>query len=355
MRVNRLPGGCSIARAAMLVSATVMALCAQTVAAVPPYTLVGTFSLPAGTQVFDVLADGRVIAIRGGDIFEQGVVHMSVFTRAGGVSPNIFDGPFGNFGAGFLRRSPDGSTLAIGDNGAQGLIHFVSRAALDPAPGSQTPTQSLSVPNYEAHWAADGRLFVTGATAESILSEVDHAAMTSRVIVTNIGGASAGVVTDGTHLYAGNGFDFVSGGSQTGDIRAFALSALGSRAVPADFESEGVLVARSLSANSLGFDAGGNLLVGGGDFTSGDQGYAAVIDGARIAAALGLGPAAIGADLELAPAGEQFYATRWNGATGELLVSYFGSDSVFRYAIPAPPAGLAIAAMLGIVGIRRRR
>ncbi len=343
------------ARAMVAGAAVAPGIVAAAQAAVPAYSLVGSFSLPTGAQAFDVLADGRVIAIKGGDIFEQVARHSSAFSRLGGVDPAIFEGPFGNFGAGFLRRSPDETTLAIGDNGAQGLVHFVNFAALDPTPSSQTPTQNIPVPNTEAHWASDGRLYVTGAAAESIVTEILPGSMTSRVVVNNIGGASGGVTTDGTYLYTGNGFDFGPGGSQTGDVRAFALSSLDLRAAPVDFENGGVLVARSLSASSLGFDSLGNLLVGGGDFASGDQGYAAVIDGARIAAALGGGPEAAGADLELAPAGEQFYAIRLNDSTGELLVSSFGSDTVFRYAVPGPASASMCALVLGLAGARRRR
>src|SRR5262249_23325889 len=106
-------------------------------------------------------------------------------------------------------------------------------------------------------------------------------------VVTNIIGASAGVSIDAAgNLYVGNGF-----GSDTGLIKAFTAanwqSALATN-TPLNFATQGTPVADLLSAYPIGFDASGNMFVGGGDFFggSGDYGYAAFVDAAAVASAL---------------------------------------------------------------------
>jgi hypothetical protein len=222
---------------------------------------------------------------------------------------------------------------------------------------SSTPTQRIVAPNFEAGFADDDTLYVTGADAATFASgvyEVDLATNTATLVVNDIGGASAGVAVRDGVLFTGNGFDTTAGGSDVGEVRAVELSALGNS--PVSFESAMTPVADALSANSLGFDPLGNLLIGGGDSFggSGDIGYAGVIDGDAIDAALAGAGFAPGPDLQLSPAPDQevLYSLRFNEATDELLVN--DGTTVFRYLIPAPGAA-SLLAIGGVVAMRRRR
>jgi len=345
------------------VSAAVVSLAASAaVAGLPAYTLVGTYELPAGTEAYSVGPDGRVVATVGGEILGQDLVNGSGFSRLGGIDPALVP----SFGASFLEVSPDGSRIVIGDNGQSNLIHFVETGALNPTPGVNTATTSVGVAlNFSAFWHDDATLFVTGSSgfgAASFVSEITgvaSAAPSVRMVVSNIGGSPGGVSTRDGWLFTGNAFDNGlrggPGGSETGEVRA--LSMAGFASVALDFETDGVAVADALSAFGLGFDSLGNMLVGGGDFFgSGDAGYAAVIDGDAIGAALvGGGIAPDASEQRLVPGTEfDFYSIRPNRVTGEVLVSFFGSDTVYRYAVPGPGGSAFAVGMLGLAAHRRR-
>ena len=131
----------------------------------------------------------------------------------------------------------------------------------------------------------------------SLIDWSDPADPINPTLVTNIGGYSAGITFDTAgNLYAGNGFD-AAGPSDTGWIKAFPFSAWAPALTggpPADFEASGTLIADLLSASTLGFDAEGNLHVGGGDLYGGsdDNDYAGLVRSTSVAAALsGGGPA----------------------------------------------------------------
>lgn len=340
-------------------AAVVMLGAGAAVAGLPAYTLVGTFELPAGTEAFGVGPDGRVVATVSGEIFGQDSVNGPGFSRLGGIDPALVP----SFGASFLEVSPDGSRIVIGDNGQGNLVHFVETGALNPAPGMNTATTSVGVDlNFAAFWHDDATLFVTGSSgfgAASFVMEITgltSSAPSARTVVSNVGGSPGGVSTRNGWLFTGNGFDNGPGGSETGEVRAFSMAGFASTAL--DFEADGVAVADALSASGLGFDSLGNLLAGGGDFFgSGDAGYAAVIDGDAIGAALaGGGIAPDASELRLVPGTEfDFYSIRANPVTGEVLVSFFGSDTVYRYAVPGPGGAWVFAVGLGVGATRRRR
>lgn len=326
--------------------------------ALPPYSLAGSFELPAAVSAYDVLPDGRCITIVGDDIHRQNVVNGSTWTRIGSVSPGLIS----PFGASFVRVSPDGSAIALGDNnfGPGAMVHVLNAAALNPATPT-FPSSSWASSNLDAHWHDSTTLFVTGASAGGEAALIDLASHSSRLALTNIGLSAAGIATHGGRLFAGNGFDLPGGPSSTGEVRAFDLDAVLSSPVPIDFTA-GLPVAAVLSAASLGFDPLGNLLVGGGDVFGGsnDFGYAAVIDAAAIADAIAGGPIVPpSAILQLTPdAPTHSYFTRFNSATDELLVTFFDNSSftpgttVYRYAIPAPASA---AIVLFALAPRRRR
>lgn len=309
--------------------------------ALPDYQLAGSFQLPSGASSFDVLPDGRLIAISGTSILTQNLVASSAFEVAGSVPAGVVS----PFGASFLRVSPSGTRLAIGDNdfGPDAQVHLLDVSSLSP----QAPAAIASYPidNYDAHWSDDHTLWISGGSPiDTLVTRLDAQAQSFGPVVRGIGGASGGIATSATHLFTANGFSF-TGPSATGDIKAFALSALIAGA-PVDFESSGTLVATVLSGNTLGFDAGGHLLVGGGP-----GGYAAVVEQAEIAAALAGAPPATTL-LQLSPTSSGTHFVRHNPATGELLITTFGDPTVYRYAIvPAPASALLLLAATW----RRRR
>jgi hypothetical protein len=329
--------------------------------AVPPYSLVGSYQLPGLGAAFDVGPDGRLMAVLGGQILAQDAVNGSAWSVAG-LLPN--EAPISSFGASFLRISPDGQSIAIGDGrfGVDAHVYVTDTASLNPM--SPSPVLGIATPNFQAHWRDNGRLLVTGANGPSVVNEITVGAstLTQRTVVDDIAGASGGVTTDGVYLYTGNGYSF-GGGSATGEVRAFPLAAIDAALSPLSFESAGIPVAQSLSGSSLGFDGLGNMLIGGGDaFTPGaENGFAAVLDGAAIAAALGGGsPAA--ATLALTPdSATHSYSSQFNPVTNELLVYYFDNTSfttgltVYRYAVPAPGGALAVALGGALISRRRRR
>lgn len=335
-----------------------VALASAVAAAAPPsYTLLGSYQLPAAVSAFDPLPDGRVITIVGDSFWTQDAVNSSSWTRAGSLGAGLIS----SFGASFVRVSPDGATVAVGDNnfGAGARVHTLAFASLDPNGASATTAWPAA--NLDAHWASESRLYVSGAGVGGEVREINIAAESSRVVLNNIGLSAGGVASSSTHLFAGNGFDLGGGPSSTGEVRAFAWSDITSSTGALDFAS-GIPVAAALSGASLDFDPLGNLCIGGGDvFTPGGEfGFASVVDGAAVAAALAGGPAAPdSAEERLSPHTlTDSYFTRFNHATNELLVTYFDNSAfqpgatVFRYAIPEP----------GIIGLaaiacapRRRR
>jgi hypothetical protein len=297
----------------------------------------------------------------------QDAANASSFTAIGSL-PAGFVAAFG--GASFVSLSPDGSTLAVGNgafgaNAAVGLLPFASLSAMAPSPVS-----AVAMNNFTGRWFDNSTLLVTGADGpESFVAAVDRSTKSRRNIVSNIGGSVGGVAFNSTHLLTSNGFDFDdSSGSQTGEVRATPLVAALAGATPVDFENDMTPVAKLLSGSDLGFDGMGNLLVGGGDvfsFPPGDFGYAGVVDGAAIAAALG-GSSPAGASLALLPPGVPANAStslRFNPATGELLFTLFDnntfspSDTVYRYAIPTPslPASCLLLSILLAARRQRRR
>lgn len=347
-------------RSAFPLAIAALALAATAASAAPPaYSLVGSFT-PNVSGVFDAAgsgagaAAGRLYSLAfDGGVWLQDSINASAFTRVGSVDASLFSA----FGPAFVRVSPDGSTLAIGDGnfGPGANVHFLSTASLNP--GSASGVTSIASFNTDAHWGDNTTLFVSGGDFSTTgVTRIDTASFTTRVVVSGVGGASGGITTDGAYLYTGNGFDFAPGGSETGEVRAFSLAAITTAAasgVPLDFEFVGRPVAETLSAYPLAFDTHGNLLVGGADGIQGDEGYAAAISASAIQLALGGGP--IAPDVEerrVSPHGADFYGVAFNSATNEWLVN--ASGTFYRHAIPAPASALPLV-IVGVLRAGRRR
>jgi len=317
----------------------------------PGYSLVSSFELPQGIDTMTVDPSGLLMATSGNQILRQDSLRSGSFSPIGSLPAGLLNA----FGASFISVSPGGQTIAIGDNnlGSGASVLLLPSSNLTP----DAPTTPTAVPalNFNAAWSDDTTLFVTGGEfgSPSVVTAIDVPTGTGSVVIDNIDGGSSGIAISGGRLFTGNGFAY-GNGSSTGDIFAFELDALG--AGPLDFLSGGSLVAHALSAGSLGFDAQGNLLVGGGDF-SGEIGFAAVIEEGAIQASIAGGPIATSAaGQRLSPVEDPaaFYSILFNPVTEELYVTTFGDSTVFVYAIPAPGTA-AMLALIGTPALRRRR
>jgi len=356
------PRRCGPRSFAASATSAMLILGAAASAAAPAYTLIGSFPAPQGSGPIDVLPDGRLLALRGNNLFVQSGPNTGSYSLLGSITPGLVSG----FGASFLSVSPDGSTIAIGDGnfGPGSSVLTLPFASLNTA-APATPSVFVS-DNFDAAWADNSTLFVAGAGFSTTgVQRIDLNSGTVAQVIDGLDGASGGIAINNGVLYTANGFDFSPGsGSQTGEVRAFNLSALTGPTAPLNFETQGIPVADALSGGSLGFDGLGNLLVGGGDSfgTPPDSGYFASIDSAAIQAALlGAGLAPDAAEFRGTPASSiDLYSAQWNAATGEVLVTFtdgatFGpGGTVFRYAIPAPGVVCFGATWLAFASRRRR-
>lgn len=317
----------------------------------------GSFSTTA-----DFLPDGRLVAVTGAHVLLETAPRSGVYDVVGILDPS-------EIGVGvdpsFLRISPDGSTIAIGA-GFLKPVAVVPVASLG-VPGAPAPLTSgvaaryYDVPHFEGAWRDNTSLALTAGDfgSPSFVSLLDTtsdaAAPVNPIVVSNIGGASAGVAFDAAgRLYTGNGFDLdPDSGSTTGVIRAFSPDLWSGG--PADFESSGILIGELLSAGALLFDLEGNLIVGGGDFPD-DAGYLGVVHASALANALaGLGPIDPADPLQLRrldPLGSGFgyFGSAFDASTGELSIT----DGRTWYAtIPTPATALLITLPLALLTRRR--
>lgn len=346
----------SLLRAAMPCAASLCALSSASLAA-PSYTLVGQYSVASGLAGVDVLPDGRLVGVRAdGVIVAQAAANSSSWGQIGAIDASLLN----PFGPSFLAASPDGSRLAIGDGnfGAGSSVLLVEVNTLDPM--SISAASSVALANYAGRWANNDTLFVSGAAGFSggIVSQLSASTLSTRTVIDSIDGASGGVITDGTWLYTGNGFAFDSapGSSQTGEVRAFLLTDLANGAAPLSFESAGIAVADALSAASLAIDALGNLVIGGAEFGGGESGFFAVIGADLLSDALagaGIVPDSLELRLDPSGGGAFAYSVLFNSITGETIA--ISGGTAYRFAIPAPGAGLPVLATGLFVAGRRRR
>lgn len=317
----------------------IVATSTDALATIPAYALVGQYTLPGGA--WDVGPDGRIWGIVGNNIVRQDAVNGSSYATVGSVPA----GTTASFGASFLRVSPDGSTLAIGDNNfsAAARVHFVTTSDLNTS--NPASTRSVVLGNYAATWDGN-QLYVSGSIpgGSPFVSRVSFTNVTgtpvATTLITGIGAGSGGIAVRGSTLYTGVGFA-TSGTPAIGEVRAFNLATVGSGITP--FLS-GSLIATILSAASIDIDPLGNLIVAGADFSNYPvvTGFARVVDATNPASTLTLAP--LGSD--------RSYGVRFNAATQELLVTT--GNTAFRYAIPTPATAASLV-FGGLIASRRRR
>ena len=297
---------------------------AAAMVAVPPaakgdafsdYALVESFNLPAASE-FDVLADGRLVTLVGAEVYAESAVGSRSFNILG----TLADADLGAFGPAFLRLSPDGTRIAVGNNGGVTYGNYqVGVFEVSDLSGDWFPAT-----HWDAEWIDDTNLAVTAgefgqpAVVTALDTSSDPSSPANPTLVENIGGASAGVT----------------------------------------FETQGTLIVDLLSASALGFDAEGNLHVGGGDFSTGDTDYAGLVRAGAVADALGgggpvdpLDPAQVRL-LDPDTVGSNFYDVDYSDVTGELYVRE--GDVVYVYVVPEP-GSLVLLAAGGWAAVRRKR
>lgn len=331
-----------------------------------------TFSSPPVGQgsflvVGTALTDGRLLAVTGRSIFVESAVGSGVFERVADFDPASLSGT----DPGFVTISPDGSTIAVGGGFGRPVAVFSSASlgtAATPSVLNAGNTRFYNVDHFDGRFATNTQLALTagpfGAPTSVTLLDVTSptAAPANPTIISNIGGASAGIAFDASgRLFAGNGFDFGPGGSNTGSIRAFSFSewnAAAAGGTALDFETMGTLIGEVLSAGTLSFDAFGNLFIGGGDFgASFDAGYFGVLSAQAIAAALaGGGPVDVSqlsnlARLDPAGTGFAYYAGFFNSLIGELIII---DGTTWHATVPGAWTIAPLGAIALLAGGRRR-
>jgi hypothetical protein len=297
------------------------------------------FDFPSPAGPADVQSDGRILVLSGTTVLRETTPRSRIFVSLG----DLPDADFNEFGASFLKISPDGDRIVVGNDGGASFGHFqVGVFAIPLLTGTWFDANS-----FQAAWINDRLVALTAGTfgSPSIVTAFDTlssdpAHPSNRTIIDNIGGASGGIAFD-THknLYTGNGFA-ISGPSTTGTVKAFPHAdwrAALHGGPPVDFEAQGTVIVTVLSAAPLGFDAGGNLLVGGADFGGGDINFAAFISRAAVRSALGgNGPVNVSDPAQVRkvdpdPAADSAYNVIINQARDEVYLTSSGSHAfVFR-------------------------
>ena len=318
------------------------------------YTLAGSFTLPAPSP-FDVLPDGRLITLSGADVYTEPSLGARVFSRLGTLPGMDVPG----YASAFVRVSPDGTQLAVGNNGGASYNNYqVGVFSIANLTGAWFPAT-----HFDARWFDGTHLALTAGAPGGTTSQVSLLDVASNpsnpanpVVVTHIGGAAGGITFDvQQHLFTGNGYSF-GGPSQTGWVKAFAagqwLAALHGGA-PVDFEDAGTLIGDVSSAASLGFDPEGNLYAGGG--AVGAQ-YAGLVRASAVAHALGGGGPALPQDIRqfdpAAPDPYRFYDVNVNFVTGELYVR--NAATVWVYTAPEPGALVLLGSLYALARRGRR-
>lgn len=300
-------------------------------AVIPAYVQQGSFSLPSSGSAFDVGSDGRAwVVTEAGGIVRQTAVNGSAFAPVGSLPGGLVH----SFGAGFIRVSPDGARLAIGDNGTVNQMWIVPAGSLST--GGPTTPQTVSVPNFDAAWTDNATLYVNGSPSfgsPPSLYRVNVTGNTVAAAVTNIGDGSGGVASRAGRVFTAIGYDV--GGVLDGQVRSFDLPTLNVAGSSVVF-STGLLATQATTGNSLAFDTAGNLIEAG-------FGGVTIEDLSMHQRTTLPGLSATG-----------FYTAAFNAATSEILVRDFGATSVLRYGVPAPGGAFALG-LTGLLAARRRR
>jgi hypothetical protein len=312
------------------------------------YQVSSSFTLPAGAQAFDVVA-GRVIVSVGNTLRLETSPGSRTFTTLGTLS----GADIPSFGPAFLRVSPDGQRVAIGNNGGASFFNYqVGVFLLSSLSGAW-----FNVSHYDAEWIDNRHLALTAGDFPnpSIVTALDTQsnpmAPANVTLVNNIGGASGGIAFDASgNLFTANGFA-TGGPSVTGAIRAFAAASWQAALAggpPVNFETAGVPVITLFSGSPLTFDGSGNLFVGGTPDTS--QGAFALVRASRVASAVAGGGAINPSDasavrrFDPSSGASSTYSIAFNAVRAEVYARELGETSV-AVLTAGPPMVAAVPAL----------
>src|SRR3989338_5126295 len=199
-----------------------------------------TFTVP--TSAYEV-SGGLIHYLDGDTLYRQDAYNAASFTAVGhfgsGFSVNSFPA--------FVEFSPDGSRVAVGNNGGTDFSTYQIAVFEASLLGASNPDLSVSSSIYgvnhsAAVWVNNTDLFLTAGVFGSpgVVTRLDTTSATGSpvnpTLVNNIGGASGGVALDAANnLFTGNGFAG-SGPSGTGWIKAIRAAAW-QGSPPVDFEN----------------------------------------------------------------------------------------------------------------------
>ncbi len=233
--------------------------------------------------VFDYTHDGRIVAFDGFTVFIQQDRHSSQFTVLGTL-PEEFRGATDPT---FIVVSPNGRWLILG-GGAGGSQYpdpqFNGTLFRMPRQGGEAtligtfPFAILGVfRNNHQFFFGQGETFGTFTGSIEVLNLRSGE---KRSVIGNIPGDPGGITFDWWgNLFVGLGAGQDS--TRTGEIRRFDRRAIREalrNGTVLDFDADSTLVAQTLNAGDLEFDAQGDLFVGGGQFTGAETGFIAQVD-----------------------------------------------------------------------------
>lgn len=194
---------------------------------------------------------------------------------------------------GFVKISPSGAKIALGTGSYLPLFVFGTSQLSVKRPlelRNATGVKEFGTSYYDAVWRDERWLFLNGGSdTGSHIYAIDTDSSTGNPIeiIPDIPGASGGVTFDASgNLVTGIGYGFESD-AKTGQLKIWPAADIAKAlaGTPLAYRATGrVLAEGALSAASLGFDADGNLFVGGGDAfgNSGNYGYAGVISAVAV-------------------------------------------------------------------------
>jgi PKD repeat protein len=255
------------------------------------------------------LSDGRMVVVEGVDNLQ---IEVAVETAKGSKSFQYIMSinPEGGFSYPSFVKAADSNSLIIG---ASDIIYLLDL-------NDKNADVLALISNYAAA-LFDNTLYVTRF---GYVSMINLKTKNVTDVITDITGYSGGICLDNNgNIYTGIG----SAENETGHIRLFDKNKL-----PVKW-SDGIMFADTLTADSLIYNEGGTIMVGGGDIfgTSGDNNYFCALDAVTGTTVFKLDPDnADKSSYKLANGGGQFAAAVWD----------WGKFSGVIYTVPFEALGL---------------